>query len=221
MMKSLKKTARNAGVAIGMAMTAAPASAMTVSYLLTINDPIFNPVNNIFNVPDIQLTNTSTDPTVSITDFQMTIGDTSFNYDFVRNEAVVTDSDNDFVFTLNTVGRVNDGVGDDVLSYSFLGFDPGDSFRFEVDIDADGAGVIEDVRDVVFATGTAFVTFSNGNTRGNTFAEGDPNGTSFQFTQNLPTTLAPVPVPATLPLLLGALAFGGVALRRRSAPAAA
>lgn len=216
----LKHSLASACLALVAGGAVTPASAMTVSYLLTINDPIFNPVNNNFNVPDFQLTNTS-DPGVSITDFQLSIGDTTFNYDFVRNESVVSDPNNDLVFTLNTVGRVNDGSGDDILSYSFLGFDAGDSFRFEVDIDADGAGVIEDVRDVVFPAGSAFVTFSNGNTRGNTFDAADPNGTSFQFTQNLPTTLAPVPVPATLPLLLGALVVGGFAMRRGGAPAAA
>ncbi|MEL6572930.1 MAG: hypothetical protein AAFQ64_14800 [Pseudomonadota bacterium] len=212
-----KQSFAAACLALVVSGVGAPASAMTVSYLLTINDPIFNPRNGNFNVPDFQLTNTS-DPGVSITDFQLSIGDTTFNYDFVRNESVVSDPNNDFVFTLNTVGRVNNGSGDDILSYSFLGFDPGDSFRFEVDIDADGAGVVEDVRDVVFPAGSAFVTFSNGNTRGNTFNSVDPSGTSFQFVQNLPTTLAPVPVPATFPLLLGALAFGGFAMRRRATP---
>ncbi|MEL6641338.1 MAG: hypothetical protein AAFP98_08500 [Pseudomonadota bacterium] len=210
-----KKAAFAATLSILGCLCAAPSHATTVSYLLSVNDPIFNSQNGNFNVPDIRLENTSTRPGVSITDFQLSIGDTAFNYDFVRNQAVVIDTNNDLTPTLNTVGTRNDRTGDDILDYSFTGFDPGDVFQFEVDIDPDGPGsVTQDFRNILFPAATAFVTFSDGSTRGNTIDPADPTSTSFIFTQNLPTTIAPIPLPGGLPLMLGALGLGAVALRR-------
>lgn len=194
---------------------ASPGFAATLGYELTINDPIFNPVNGNFNVPDFQLTNTSA-ANLDITNFQLSIGDTAFNFDFVRNPSAFVDPGGDLTPTLNTVGTSNNGVGDDLLDYSFTGFNPGDVFRFEVDVDPDAGGPVQDFRDVFFPTATAFLTFSDGSTLSNVLNPADPNASTYSFGETAP---APVPLPGGLGLLLAALGIGAVALRRRDLPA--
>ena len=191
-------------------LLATPAMASTVGFDLTINDPVFNSASGLQNVPDFQLTNT-TDPSlgIQITSFDMTIGDTSFNYDFVRIENVVTDSGDALVSNLLTVGTVNNGVGDDILSYTFSGFDAGDVFQFEVDVDPDTGGPWADFRNALFPNGSVSVTFSNGAVLSQDFTNANSSDTSFQF-----DSVAVVPLPATLPLLLPAGLFGGAVLRR-------
>jgi len=213
-----KRQAMLHGGAVAAAIAfATPGMAATLGYELTINDPVFNSASGNLNVPDFQLTNTSTDG-VQITDFQMTIGNTAFNYDFVRIQSAFVDPANDLTFSLNSVGTTNNGVGDDTLLYSFLGFDPGDVFRFEIDVDPDSGGPSVDYRDALFPAAIASITFSDGTTLSNGFGSGDPSSASQNFGQSV---LAPVPLPGGLPLmgLAGLLSF--LLLRKRPAKAAA
>ena len=205
-------------VACGLSlMCATPVMAATLGYELTVNDPIFNSANGNLNVPDFQLTNTS-DSGVQITDFELTIGNTAFNYDFVRIQGALIDPAGDLSFSLNSVGTTNDGVGDDVLLYSFLGFDPGDVFRFEVDVDPDSGGPSVDYRDALFPTATALVTFSNGSVLSTDFTGEDPSTTNQTLAAS---AVAPVPLPGGLPLMGIAGLIGFVVLRKRPAKAVA
>lgn len=187
------------------------ALAATLGYTLTINNPVFNPANGNQNVPDFELTNTS-QAGAQITGFQLSIGDTSANFDFVRIQTAFIDPGNDLSFALNTVGTVNNGIGDDILDYSFTGFDPGDVFRFEVDVDRDVGGPITDFRDVLFPTATAFLTFSSGSTLSTTLNPADPNSGTFTFED---VTIAPVPLPGSAPLLALAALMSALILRKK------
>jgi len=107
----MKKFYAPALLALG-SMAATPAMAATVGYTLSINDPVFNSANGNLNVPDFELVNTSA-AGIQITDFSITIGDTDFNFDFVRIQTAFVDPGADLNFTLNTVGLSNNGVGDE------------------------------------------------------------------------------------------------------------
>jgi len=199
-------------------LASTPAMAATYGFRLSINDPVFNSANGNNNVPDFELENIS-DPGSGrqITDFTLTIGDTSFNFDFVRIEAIFRDPLGDLNSTLNTVGRTNDHVGEDVLDYDFTGFDPGDIFRFEVDVDPDSGSPSQDFRNVLFQGGIASVTFSDGIIASEALSPANSGASSFGFT---PTGTAPVPLPGGIALYLGiGAAFGiaGAVARRRPA----
>lgn len=196
---------------------ATPAMAVTLGYELTVNDPIYNSANGNLNVPDFQLTNTS-QTGAQITNFELSIGNTAFNYDFVRIQNAFVDPGNDLSFSLNSVGTTNDGVGDDTLLYSFLGFDPGDVFRFEVDVDPDTGGPVADYRTALFPTATALVTFEDGSVLSTDFSSADPNSTSLTLAESV---IAPVPLPGGLPLMGIAGLIGFVVLRKRPAKGAA
>ncbi|MBM7068746.1 hypothetical protein [Actibacterium sp. 188UL27-1] len=198
------------------ALISAPALAVTFGYQMSINDPIFNSTNGNANVPDFQLENISDlGSGIGITDFSLTIGNTGFNYDFVRIQSVFTDPMGDLKATLNTVGTVNDGVGDDLLDYDFTGFDAGDAFRFEVDVDPDSGSPTQDFRQVLFPTALLSVTFSNGSTLSQNLAPANTGVTGYRFAQT-ETIPAPVPLPGSLALYLSAgLVGGGLMLRRR------
>lgn len=210
-------------VALGV-MASAPAMAATLGYELSINTPVFNSANGNLNVPDFQLENISDAGTgVQITDFVLTIGNTDFNYDFVRIENVFNDPTADLIATLNgtnlefepnTSGPGNNGVGDDAVDYDFTGFDEGDIFRFEVDVDPDAGNPSQDFRDALFPAAQVSVTFSNGSVLSQFL---NPSSTSLQgYVFEQTETIAPVPLPAGMPLYLGALMIGGgLAARKR------
>ena len=198
-------------------MTAAPAMAATFGYELSINDPIFNSANGNLNVPDFQLENISDSGTgIGITDFNLTIGNTRFNYDFVRIQNVTNDPGSDLNFTLNNVFFSNNGIGEDFIDYDFTGFDAGDIFQFEVDVDPDSGSPPQDFRQVLFPTAVVAVTFTNGTTLSQTLNPGStvPTGYSFQQTESIPMT--PVPLPAGLPLYFMALLLGGYVAKRKA-----
>ena len=195
-------------LALGMA---APAAATTVGFSLSINDPVFNPANGNLNVPDFQLENTSEPGSgLQISDFTLTIGDTNFNFDFVRIQTAFNDPGNDLGFTLNTVGTSNNGIGDDVLDYDFTGFDSGDIFRFEVDVDPDSGSPSQDFRAVLFPNAVLDVTFSDGTVLSQNLAPSSTSGSAFSFDE-----VAVVPLPSALALYLGGGLIGAGVLQAR------
>jgi len=205
-------TALSAALLALGSLAATPAMATIVSYDLSINDPVFNSASGNFNVPDFQLVNTSSSG-IQITDFSMTIGDTDFNFDFVRIQTAFNDPGADLTYALDTVGLVNDGVGEDVLEYSFTGFDGGDIFRFEVDVDPDVGSPSQDFREALFPLAQITVGFSDGSVFSQLLNPTTPTQSSFAFEER---TIVPVPLPSGLALYLGtALIGGGIAARKQ------
>ncbi len=213
MIRPNKKAILGGFIAIGL-MASAPAMAATYGYELSINDPVFNSTSGDLNVPDFQLENISDlGSGIDILDFNLTIGDLSFNYDFVRDTNIVTDTGPTLTPTLNTVGTANNGVGDDVLEYSFTGFNPADVYQFEVDVDPDVGTPSQDFRVALFPTAQVSVTFSNGETLSQILNPADTSPSAYTFEQSV--TPAPVPLPAGMPLYLGALFFAGALSTRK------
>lgn len=121
----------------------------------------YNSTAGGFNVPQIALTNAS-DAGVLLTGFSLTVGDTTFNFDFVRDEVASTG----VVPQLVSPDRVNEGgVRSNVLAYTFTGFQVGSTFNFEADLDPDGGSPTTDFRQILFNSSPSAVatfTFSQG-----------------------------------------------------------
>jgi uncharacterized repeat protein (TIGR01451 family) len=83
----------------------------------------------------------------SITEFIMTIGDTSFNFASVFDEMFEEQGPSNARFTLITPGK----HGADKVHYTFSGFEFGDVFSFKADINPDNDGdTATDYRQVLF-----------------------------------------------------------------------
>lgn len=159
------------------------------------------------NVPTVQLTNTSTN--ADITGFSMTIGNTAYNFDAAYHEV------------LGSVGSftrispdTNDGGGvrSDVAAYSFTGFNPGEMFQFQVDVDRDSSNTSEQYYNVLFNNGTApnsllVVSFSNNMTLRGILP--DYSAGPHAFSQS-----TAVPLPGAL-VLLGSGLAGLIGVRRK------
>jgi hypothetical protein len=184
--------------------------------------------------PLIALTNTST--TASITSFEMTIGDTSYNFDalmFVApNPGVMVTS-----FTPDTV---QGGITSDLLSLNFSGFTPNQQFgvRTDIDRDADNGMSFTNFRTALIGAADpanrahVTVSFSNGSVLTEILSPLDASGNVVVLTSSFrcgPTvamgslqtgeTMA-VPEPNALLLLATAGAAAGIFMgcrRRRRA----
>jgi hypothetical protein len=130
-------------VAVGVGIGGS-AKAASLGYTLEISP---NPSSS-FNIPFFKLSNDSN--VASITEFDITIGDTTRNFDAVFSES----SFGALVSNLNAPDRIDDGLRPDNTNYTFTGFTPGEFFRFAVDLDQDnppdGIGTFEDFRNVLF-----------------------------------------------------------------------
>ncbi|MEM7569057.1 MAG: PEP-CTERM sorting domain-containing protein [Pseudomonadota bacterium] len=205
----LPKAALIAAAALTLAGPAA--AAPFLGYELRFNDPVFNTQNGVNNVPDIQLENISTNfSNNTITKLELTIGDTNFAFDFVRNESAIGDGGDPLTFTRISPDTTNDNSGDDFLEYDFLGFNPNEIFQFEVDVDNDDGTFLQDYREILFPTSVASVTFSDGTTLSQTLIVDDATQDGFRFSQTVD-----IPEPATI-ALFGSMALLGAALRRRT-----
>jgi hypothetical protein len=108
-------------------------------------------VFNDANTPTLRVTNTSSGM-LQLTEFEVTIGDTAFNFDSVTDivapagTGVTLESPDD-----NDSG----GVRADLVRLAFTAFDPGESVTFVVDIDRDDSNTLESFRRVLFNNGDA------------------------------------------------------------------
>ena len=194
---------RLTALAATLMLSGGAASAATTGFTLAISGN--------FNTPTLTLTNIST--TALLTEFSMTIGNTSRNFDYVFNiNAPTVDS-----ITQTAGDNANNGARTDDFAFAFTGFGPGESANWQVDVDTDNANTTLDYRTVFFNNGAAAnsvisALFSDGRTVALTLPDGS-NDPSYTFTAA--TQVSAVPVPAALPLLATALGALGLASRRR------
>ena len=142
-------------------------------------------ISGDFNVPTFTIFNDA--PTWKGTNAQITrltinVGDVSRNFDFV--DSIVPPPGG--TVTAERPDAVNEGVIADMLILNITGFDPGESFRFRADIDADGNFYTgEDFRRVLFNNGSQanseVTAHSGGQQETITMADGPADLTSYTF----------------------------------------
>ncbi|MEL6766504.1 MAG: hypothetical protein AAFP17_04935 [Pseudomonadota bacterium] len=212
-----------AAFSIALAGAAAPAAASIIGFDLTIDGSLGTQPGSV-NVPIITLTNRS--DTALLESFSLTVGDPSFNFDGVV-EIIAPDGGTATLVEGDTsINRV-DGVNTDRISFSFTGFDPGESISFGADIDADSGVFQQDFRDVLFNNGeasnaVASTAFGSGTPLMLTLADVENPSELYETSawaghyQN--GEVIATPVPASLLLLGGTLAgIGFLASRRKNA----
>jgi hypothetical protein len=163
-----------------------------------------------------RLTNTSS--SAQITGFSATIGDTSKNFDLVSNVGAFTDTGATLAWTLINPDMQQDNVRSDIVDWSFTGFDPGDRFDFNADIDDDTLGNTNELFDQVLFNNGALpnsvisVQFTDGGVVGSvnmTLPDVTPTQTRYDF-----SATGHIPEPATL--FLVATGIAGIAAQRRN-----
>jgi hypothetical protein len=166
------------------------------------------------NIPVVTLGNDSEVALISL--FTMTIGNTSYNFDWVRlvDSGLVED------YSLVRPDEIQDGVRSNSIAITFSGFDPAEVFQFRTDVDPDSSNVTTDYRRILFDLGGSSssdnsvitVGFSNGLVLSGSLPDFAPNDRdTYTFSQSYN-----IPVPGVT--VLGALGAGLVAwLRRRHA----
>ncbi len=185
----------------GALLAGASAHAGVIGFQVTLNGNINDPTITVVNQSDTEL----------ITNFMMTIGDTSFNWDAVVN--VVNPAGGASVLNMpdaNTSG----GSRSNVIDIDFSGFDPLEFASFDGDVDKDNSDTSEDFREVLFNNGAApnshvMVSFSNGLSLDLELPDSTPGLTSYTFSAS-----QDIPVPAGAALMFGGL-VGLTWLRRR------
>ncbi|MDF2234934.1 VPLPA-CTERM sorting domain-containing protein [Albimonas sp. CAU 1670] len=190
-------------LAASVAVVAQPALALDVGYTLVISGNT--------NVPDFQLTNDS--DAAQITRFRFTIGDVSYNFDYVANFSYTPPGG--FSASIITGDINNSGVRTDEFELGYVGFDPTETFRMQTDVDPDSGNLTVNFNSIFWNNGEADssfmeVTFSTGEVLSQ-FAGDQTVASSYTFQQS---STSAVPVPAALPLLGGGLAVAGLLLRR-------
>jgi MYXO-CTERM domain-containing protein len=201
------KVVKQVGLLLGAVAVFSPASAgaAAVGYQFEIDDS--NP-----NAPFLTLDNTSS-PGIGLVGFEFTIGDTGFNFDRATSE---DDFGNNITRMLISPDDPDDNVRSDRLEYSFSGFDSGESFEVQVDIDEDNKNTVEDFRTIFYnndgvPNSDITVTFSGGDVLTQTVPD---NPDDLVFAQS--GSITAVPSPGTLGLVgLGIVGLGAVIRRRR------
>ena len=199
---------KTAFLAAATFLIAGTASAATTGFSLQISGS-----NN--NLPLLTLTNTG--DTGDISALELTIGNTAYNFDAAYDAMQSVGS---FTFSLDSSldDNFNGGLRSDNVKYTFGGFGAGEVFTFNVDIDRDNSNTTEDYRSRFLPGGSAVVSFDNGIVDGFAFdltPTADNNSSPYIYSGSS-TDVAPVPLPAGLPLLLAGLgAFGLVRRARR------
>jgi hypothetical protein len=179
---------------------------------------------NDFDMPKITLTNAST-AGEQITGFSMSIGSTTFVYDFVLGptsnppgQAANLATESATGATLVAGDRRNAVGSVATLVWSFTNFAPGEQLIFEVDVDRAAGAPTVDARSVWFNNGAApnaqlQIQFSNATTASLVMPDAAGSPSSFSF------SVTGVPEPATAVLLGAGLAL--LAKRRPGGPRAA
>jgi len=187
---------------------ATTASAATIGYKFEISDNVDKK-----NVPTMTLENTS--DTAEILNFSLTIGNTSFLYDFV--ETVVSPVGLGYATKMEIGLRgtaINDGKGPEFIDFDFQNFSPLKKFLFTVDVDLASDKHSLAIYDTVLFNNGSFdnavvsVGFSNGQTLSGSLPD-VANSIKYTFAQT-----SSVPIPATA-WLLGSGIVGLVGVRRK------
>jgi len=203
------------------ALGAAPNASATPIFGLAI---VPGDAGNNFDIPKITLTNAST-AGEQITGFSMSIGSTTFVYDFVLGPTSNPPGQAASLATETTTGATlvagdrRNAVGSvATLIWSFTDFAPGEQLIFEVDVDRAAGPPTADARTVWFNNGAApnaqlQLQFSNGTSASLVVPDvaGSPNSFSF--------SVSGVPEPGTAALLGVGLAL--LANRKPRGPRAA
>lgn len=174
-----------------------------------------------WNVPRLVLTNQS--DAAQIVGATVTIGDVRFNFD----GGGVPGASSAFFASAPGIDAVVQTLGDashtgngapgrswDALGYAFAGFDPGEAFSFDVDVDPDSTnGQTAALANRVMvnngpvANAVLSVVFSDGTVLSGAFRDGPADATS--YFANVSGTPVPAPPAAAL------LPLGALLLRRR------
>ena len=144
------------------------------------------------------------------------VGSDEIDYDFVASQSA-SDPGSDLVPTLITPDLLNNAVGSDEIDYDFVGFDPGDIFQFEADVDRDVSSLAEDYRVALFPDAVLTVGFSNGQTLSQVLNPDDTGLDGYTFAQAVPMQTTPEPASLLGLSSLVCLGLGGAARRKRSA----
>lgn len=201
--------------AAAFALFAGTASASTVGFSFE--------VSGDKDTPTFAVTNTS--DTANLVFLSLHIGYMSHNFDDVQGLTSPAGGTS----TIILGDTVNDGSGEDLLAFSFTGFGVGDSISWASDIDADGGDSITDYRSVLFNNGAAnnalFVAVFD---TGEALRLDIPDlpgihevytygATLDSDTGDVNVVVAPIPLPASVPLLGAGLVMLGALRARRKA----
>lgn len=191
-------------LAAAATLIAGTASAATTGFSLGING------NN--NTPTLTLENTG--DMGKISGITVSIGDLAYNFDAAYQASATSGS---FGFTLGSDldTATGGGLRADSASYKFTDFGSTEKFQFKLDIDIDNKNSMEDYVLRLLPKGSVFVTFEGGLVD-SLFADLTPTAgnNSEPYFYAVSETLAPVPLPAGLPLLV--LGLGALGLVRRA-----
>jgi len=196
--------------------TVPQSQAATVGFSLTISaDPNVAPGGA--NLPRFFLSNTSDNALLS--SINMTIGDTAFNFDAVIGLIFPSIGSS---FSVINPDQVNDGIKTDELQINYTGFQPNDVSNFFVDFDDDEQleSNVVDFRTILFNNGSSvdnsLLTVSFSDLTQLALSLPDGSATDLEYVFSASTDISTVPLPAALPLFLGALAgLGGLGFMKR------
>lgn len=156
-----------------------------------------------FDNPFFNFDNTSS-AGEQITGLTVTVGDTSKNFDGSTNQ-----THNIGGFTLNSPDTNNGGgVRSNFVQYTFTGFDAGEFFNFQADLDPDSFdNPNQNFRTILFNNGgnpnsVVTVSFSNGEDLVLELPDGNTSDASYVFNQ-----ASAVPEPSSLILMLSMIGF--------------
>lgn len=149
------------GLSLLLCLLATTASASTIGYELTIT-PSTGYDGCGVNVPTMSLKNIS--DSFEISEFTLSIGDTSYFYDFFWKASFDTEN----TYTSNSVGEGwsnNDntyyGSSEQKIDFSFTGFGSSETFSFDVDIDHISGEWNQDYTKVLFDNDGEATTVEN------------------------------------------------------------
>lgn len=201
--------------AAALAFAASAASAATVGFDFSVSGDT--------DAPTFEITNTS--DTAQLSFLSLDIGDNAFNFDDIQNVSGPNGGSANILFG----DTVNDGSGVDLIGFTFSSFDAGDVMSWQSDIDADGGDSIVDYRTTLFNNADInnallVAVFNTGDALRIEFPDLLAIHDEYTYKVTLDTAtgdleikVAPIPLPAGLPLMgAGLLALGLLRSRRKA-----